>query len=148
MFSNPLFFWQKERLKAVLQTNCQTQSLYFRLQTLLPKVPIQDIFLKQPSPLQSMRLLIAEHGPRIEKCHEGKQDIKLGQQIRQCAAFEIEHAHHLIEVRQRIDAGNPLRPHRHTGDRSKETAEQNKNKQEEKRNEHSLLHRGGIVGND
>ena len=98
--------------------------------------------------LQSMRLLIAEHGPRIEKCHEGKQDIKLGQQIRQRAAFEIEHAHHLIEVHQRIDAGNPLRPHRHTGDRSKKTAEQNKNKQEEKRNEHGLLHRGGIVGND
>ena len=62
-----------------------------------------------------------------------------------CAAFEVNHSHHLHEILQRVEIGNDLRPMRHTVDGSEQPAQDNEDQHVEEDHEHGLLHGFGIV---
>ena len=64
------------------------------------------------------------------------------------ASLQENHTHDLNKIGQRIESRYPLRPVWHAAHGSEQAAHQDEYHQEEKHDEHGLLHRGGIIGNN
>ena len=69
-------------------------------------------------------------------------------EIIETAALEIERAHRLNEIAQRVDASECLRPFWHARNGGNQTAQENEDDEEEKHHEGCLLRGVGIVGHD
>lgn len=100
---------------------------------------------KYPSKNTSTALLITENRPHVQSHSESAQGEKLRYKLHKSTSFEIDQAHYLHKIFQRIEYSNDLRPLGHTGYRGKQSAHQDENHNEEKHDEHRLLYRIGII---
>ena len=100
---------------------------------------------KYPSKNTSTALLITENRPHVQSHSESAQSEKLRYKLHKSTSFEIDQAHYLHKIFQRIEYSNDLRPLGHTGYRGKQSAHQDENHDEEKHDEHRLLYRIGII---
>ena len=96
---------------------------------------------KYPSKNTSTALLITENRPHVQSHSESAQSEKLRYKLHKSTSFEIDQAHYLHKIFQRIEYSNDLRPLGHTGYRGKQSAHQDENHDEEKHDEHRLLYR-------
>lgn len=98
--------------------------------------------------LSGICLPITPHGHSGKHRHETQHLAKLWPQVGQPAPLQVNHTHDLNEIGQRIESRYPLRPVRHAAHGGEQATHQDEHHQEEKHDEHGLLHRGGIIGNN
>lgn len=91
---------------------------------------------------------VAYHCPAYEDYGEANQRNQFGFQRPHVASFEINRAHNLNKISQRIENGDGLRPCGHTAHGRKNAAHQNHNDCKKEHDEHCLLHIGRMIGNN
>lgn len=86
--------------------------------------------------------MIKQDRQHIEQDSEETGLDEMRKEVGETASFHIDHTHHLNEIADGIHHRYLLHPLRHTGDRGKQTAEEDEQDHKEESRQHGLLLRG------